>query len=149
MPNENEREANPEEVEDLEVDGTDSESLNAAMREAVAAVEAVEKKQAHKKGKKSSGEPHGEEHAAGAEKIAAPCRARFSDAFQPDDEEDGRDQIADIDEVTAAHASSPVFLTGRRVENIDSMRFVTRKPPTTLMVASVTAPNASRVVSVE
>jgi len=67
MPNENEREATPpEEVEDLEVDGTDSDSLDAAMREAVAAVEAVEKKQAHKKGKKSSGEAHGGEPSAEA-----------------------------------------------------------------------------------
>ena len=55
MADENEREAGLEEVQELEVDGTDSGSLDAAMREAVAAVEAVEKKQAHKKAKTNNG----------------------------------------------------------------------------------------------
>ena len=55
MMDEKEREPALEEDQDLEVDGMDSSGLDAAMRDAVAAVEAVEKKQASKKGKTPPG----------------------------------------------------------------------------------------------
>jgi molecular chaperone GrpE len=65
MVDEKEREPSLEEVQELGVDGTDSNSLDAAMRDAVAAVEAVEKKQASKNGKCRVEDRSGSDSSAG------------------------------------------------------------------------------------
>ena len=63
----------------------------------------------------------------------------YREALDPDDQEDRRDEIREVDPGAAHSASS----SGRRCLNISSIRSVTRKPPTTLIVPNTTATNAS------
>ena len=71
--------------------------------------------------------------------VATHRRARMRQPLQAEDEEDRGDQIGDVDERQMSLIARYFFL------NMPSMRWVTRKPPTTLIVASTTAMKPSTV----
>src|SRR5207302_3027012 len=78
-----------------------------------------------------------DDHPGRADQVSGARTTRRREAFERDDEANGRKQIDELDRVGAAHWRRP------RALNISSMRSVTTKPPTALTVASTTATNPS------
>ena len=75
-----------------------------------------------------------DEHAGGADLVAAPRMRRAREETQRQDEGHDRDQVEQVREVDAHYFSGL-----SRFLNISSMRSVTTKPPTTFADASTTA----------
>ena len=74
-------------------------------------------------------------------------RRRRGEALDPDDEEDAGDEVGEVDRRLRDARGSLALLgpLGLRL-NISSMRSVTRKPPTTLIVAKTTATKRERLL---
>src|SRR6516165_7954409 len=80
----------------------------------------------------------GQEHAQLSSPHSAPRRGRRAQPFQREDEQYGGDEVGDLDDVLGGKGLVHGFL-GLLALNIFSMRSVIRKPPTTLLVAAITA----------
>ena len=89
-------------------------------------------------------EDDGDGHADRSDHVPGTGRGRSTQAANPDDQEDGRDEIGEVDRRLRQRERSRHLRL-----NISSMRSVTRKPPTTLTVAKTTAMNASTCSSLE
>src|SRR5215472_17346099 len=79
------------------------------------------------------------EHTALGEEHAAACGLGMRHAFERKDEENGSDQISSFHEVGREGHFASGLASDLRLLNIFSMRSVMPNPPTTLMVAAVTA----------
>jgi hypothetical protein len=79
---------------------------------------------------------------AGMPKVAAARRRRVRQPLEREDEQDGRDQVGEACCWGRADIHLRQALTCFFFLNIDSIRWVTRKPPKTLMLASSTAKEA-------
>src|SRR4051794_35375439 len=93
---------------------------------------------------------HRDRHADGRHLVAADRRARPAQHPQPGDEQGERDDVEQVDDVVARHSSSDdrcgagSSALSRLPLNMPSMRSVTRKPPTTLIVPNAIAITSSR-----
>src|SRR5439155_16574684 len=88
---------------------------------------------------------HGDGHADRGDPVAADGRARPGQATQAIDEQREAEDVEDLAEVLVVqerrgqHQSPPSPRGGRLPLNISSMRSVTKKPPTTLIVPKMIA----------
>src|SRR5918994_282977 len=85
-------------------------------------------------------------HAYRGDPVPRASGPRMGEPLDADDQQDRGDEVRDIDP-GAAHLSSGS--SGRRCLNISSIRSVTRKPPTTLIVPKTTATKPSTCSIVE
>src|SRR4029453_770729 len=92
-------------------------------------------------------ERDGDPHPHRRDPVAGARGARMRQPLDADNEEDRRDEVRDVDPGLAQRPSSS--RSGRRCLNISSMRSVTRKPPTMLIVPNTTGTNPSTCSRVE
>src|SRR5207302_4734105 len=93
--------------------------------------------------------PERDDHAERRREVAVAGALGRAELLQAEDEEDRRKQIGESDRDRHFLVSTGAFLAGWRPLNISSMRSVTTKPPTTLVVASVTATSPRTIVTGE
>src|SRR5262245_36680485 len=90
----------------------------------------------------------GQRHASDARENATACGGRIAHPFEREDEQRGRDEVDQLNELIDHFACpGPVAAAGSRFLNIFSMRSVMRKPLTMLVVDANTAMAPSHVLS--